>query len=117
MMFPGMGGQVKAIETRQQTSFRAFINMHAVPAYFTLVFALTGGLYLLAVLSTAGGFLGTGTEPTSPADLDPFTYLALLPGGLIAAGGRHPGDRPRLWQGGPARPASAGLSRRRSTRP
>jgi membrane protease YdiL (CAAX protease family) len=72
------------METRQHTSFRAFINRHAVLTYYTLVLALTGGLYLVAFLGT--GFLGTGTEPTSAADLDPFTYLALLPGALIIAG-------------------------------
>jgi hypothetical protein len=43
MIFPGMGGQVKAMETRQQTSLRAFINRHAVLAFYTLVFALSWG--------------------------------------------------------------------------
>src|SRR5512133_523447 len=41
MRFPGRGGQVKATETRQQTSFRAFINKHAVLTFYILVFALT----------------------------------------------------------------------------
>jgi uncharacterized protein len=50
------------------------------------VFALQGGLYLIALLGT--GFLGTGTgteEPTSVADLGPLEYLALLPGSLMVA--------------------------------
>jgi CAAX protease family protein len=74
----------KAIETRQNTSFRAFIKRHAVLTYYTLVFALSGGLYFIAFLG-ASGFLGTATEPTSPADLGPLGYLALLPGSLIVA--------------------------------
>jgi hypothetical protein len=41
---------VKAMETRQQTSFRAFIKRHAVLTYFTLVFALSWGLPLIIVL-------------------------------------------------------------------
>jgi hypothetical protein len=52
------------METRQHTSFRAFINRHAVLAFYILVFALQGGLYLIALLGT--GYLGTGPEePTS----------------------------------------------------
>jgi uncharacterized protein len=77
--------QVKAMGTRQHTSFRAFIKRHAVLTFYTLLFALSAGLYLIAFLGGSGGFLGTGDEPTSPADLGPFMYLALLPGGLIAA--------------------------------
>jgi CAAX protease family protein len=71
--------------TRQHTSFRAFIKRHAVLTFFILVFALQGGLYLIAFLGT--GFLGTGTEeePTSAADLGPLEYLALLPGSLTVA--------------------------------
>ncbi|SFN62508.1 CPBP family intramembrane glutamic endopeptidase [Mycetocola miduiensis] len=73
------------METRQQRSFRAFIERHAVLAFYVLVFALQVGLYLLAFLGT--GFLGTGTEqPTSVADLGgPLQYLALLPGSLAVA--------------------------------
>jgi hypothetical protein len=57
-------GQAEAMETRQHTSFRAFINRHAVLAFYILVFALQGGLYLIALLGT--GYLGTGPEePTS----------------------------------------------------
>jgi hypothetical protein len=52
------------METRQHTSFRAFINRHAVLAFYILVFALQGDLYLIALLGT--GYLGTGREePTS----------------------------------------------------
>jgi membrane protease YdiL (CAAX protease family) len=84
MMSPGIGGQVKATETRQQTSFRAFIKRRAALTFFILVFALQGGLYLIALLGT--GFLGTGTEePASAADLAPLEYLALLPGSLMVA--------------------------------
>jgi uncharacterized protein len=86
-MFPGMGGQVKAMETRQDSAFRAFINRHAVLIYFILVFALMGAGYVLAFLGRgSGGFMGTGAEPTSPADLDPLMYLTLiLPGGFFIA--------------------------------
>jgi hypothetical protein len=66
MMFPGMGGQVEATATRQLTSFRAFVNRHAVLTYFTLVFALT------LTVGTLIAFLGTGGVPgagaTSSAD-------------------------------------------------
>jgi uncharacterized protein len=87
MMFPSTGGQVKAMETRQQTSFRAFINRHAVLTFYILVFALMGAGYILAFLGGgSGGFLGTGAEPTSAADLDPLMLLAILPGPLIIAG-------------------------------
>jgi membrane protease YdiL (CAAX protease family) len=76
--------QVKAMETRQRTSFRAFIKGHAVLTFYILVFALQGGLYLIAFLGT--GYLATGPEePTSPADLGPLQYLASLPGPLIVA--------------------------------
>jgi membrane protease YdiL (CAAX protease family) len=55
-----------------------------VLTFFILVFALQGGLYLIAFLGT--GFLGTGTEePTSPADLGPLVYLSLLAGPLCIA--------------------------------
>lgn len=46
MMFPAMGGQVKAMETRRDSAFRAFINRHAVLIYFILVFALMGAGYV-----------------------------------------------------------------------
>jgi membrane protease YdiL (CAAX protease family) len=55
-----------------------------VLTFYILVFALQGGLYLIAFLGT--GYLGTGPEePTSPADLGPLQYLASLPGPLIVA--------------------------------
>ena len=53
-------------------------------AYYTLVFALTSGLILIAFLGT-GGFQGTGAELTSAADLGPLGYLAVLPGSLCIA--------------------------------
>jgi membrane protease YdiL (CAAX protease family) len=87
MIFPGMSGQVKAMETRQQTSFRAFINRHAVLTYYTLVFALSWGpgFIIVAFLGT-GGVLGTGDELTSMPDVALFGWLAILPGALIIAG-------------------------------
>jgi hypothetical protein len=103
--------QVKALETRQHTSFRAFINRHAVLTYFTLVFALSWGLPLIIVLISPGAFMGTGAA-TSVADylaLGPLPYLGLLGRCSQPRPGRDPGDRPRLWQGGPARPAIAAV--------
>jgi uncharacterized protein len=61
---------VKAVETRQHTSFRAFIKRHAVLTYVTLVFALTLGPWGLALITASpGAFPGTGDELTSIADL------------------------------------------------
>ena len=76
--------QTAAMETRQQTSGRAFVKRHAVLVFYVLVFAcvLAEGT-LFAFLGTGG--LSTGGEPTSPADLGPLEVLALLPGGLIYA--------------------------------
>jgi hypothetical protein len=44
------------MEARQHTSFRAFINRHAVLTYFTLVFALSRGpgFIIVALLGTGG---------------------------------------------------------------
>jgi membrane protease YdiL (CAAX protease family) len=86
MMVPGMGGQVKAIETRQQTSFRAFINRHAVLTYVILVFGLTLGPWGLALIAARAGELpGTGDELTPLADPDPLMALAWLVGTLSPA--------------------------------
>ena len=68
---------VKAIETRQHTSFRAFIKRHAVLTYVTLVFALTLGPWGLALITASpGAFPGTGDELTPLADPDPLMALA-----------------------------------------
>jgi uncharacterized protein len=88
MMYPGTGGQVEAMETRQQTSFRAFINRHAVLTFYMLVFALSWvpGFIIVAFLGT-GGLLGTGDdELTSAAGVGLFGWLSILPGPLIFAG-------------------------------
>jgi membrane protease YdiL (CAAX protease family) len=77
MMFPGMGGPVKAMGTRQQTSFRAFINRHAVLTYFTLVFGLSWGLPLI-IIAGPGAVLGSGAKLTSPAGLPTLMYLVTL---------------------------------------
>ena len=62
--------QVKAIETTQHTSFRAFISRHGVLTYVTLVFALTLSPWGLALITASpGAFPGTGDELTSIADL------------------------------------------------
>lgn len=68
----------------QQASARAFVKRHAVLVFYALVFAcvLASGT-LIAFLGTGG--LSTGGALTSPADLGPLDYLALLPGGLIYA--------------------------------
>jgi uncharacterized protein len=64
------------METRQHTSFRAFIKRHAVLTYFILVFALVWGLPLIIIIIAGpGALLGTGAELTSPADL-PLVSLA-----------------------------------------
>jgi uncharacterized protein len=78
---------VKAMETRQQTSFRAFIKRHAVLTYFTLVFALSWGLPLIIVLISPGAFMGTGaaTSAADYLDLGPLPYLALLASPLSIA--------------------------------
>jgi uncharacterized protein len=75
------------METRQHTSFRAFINRHAVLTYFTLVFALSWGpgFIIVAFLGT-GGVLETGDEMTSMAGVGLFGWLAILAGPLIIAG-------------------------------
>ena len=89
------------METRQHTSFRVFINSHAVLTFFILVFALVWGLPLIIIIAGTGALLGTGTElirrPTSGVARKSSQHRP----------GRHPGDRPRPWQGGPARPAIA----------
>jgi membrane protease YdiL (CAAX protease family) len=80
--------QVKAMGTRQHTSFRAFIKRHAVLTFYTLVYALSWGpgFIIVAFLGT-GGLLGTGDdELTSMADPGLFGWLAVLPGSLIIAG-------------------------------
>jgi membrane protease YdiL (CAAX protease family) len=70
-----------AVEERQHTSFRAFIKRHAVLIYVTLVFALTFGQWVLALITAGpGDFPGTGDEPTSMADPDPLVVLVLLAG-------------------------------------
>jgi uncharacterized protein len=74
--------QVKAMETRQHTSFRAFIKQHAVLTFYILVFALSWGYTLIVV--GPGAFLGTGVKPTSPAELGPFVFLATLAVPLIS---------------------------------
>jgi hypothetical protein len=74
--------QVKAMETRQHTSFRAFIKQHAVLTFYILVFALSWGILIIAV--GPGAFLSTGVKLTSPADLGPFVFLANLAGPLIS---------------------------------
>ena len=38
MVFSGMGGQVEAMEPRQQAPFRGFIKRHAVLTFYVLVF-------------------------------------------------------------------------------
>jgi uncharacterized protein len=86
MMVPGMGGQVKAIETRQQTSFRPFITRHAVLTYVILVFGLTLGPWGLVLITASPGALpGTGDELTPLADPDPLMALAWLVGTLSPA--------------------------------
>ena len=67
-----------------KASARAFVKRHAVLVFYALVFAsvLASGT-LIAFLGTGG--LSTGGALTSPADLGPLDYLALLPGGLIYA--------------------------------
>lgn len=73
--------QVKALETRQHTSLRAFIKRHAVLTYVTLVFALTLGPWGLALITASpGAFPGTGDELTPLADTDPVMLLAWLVG-------------------------------------
>ena len=77
--------QVKAIETTQHTSFRAFISRHAVLTV-TLVFALTLGPWGLALITASpGAFPGTGDELTPLADPDPVMVLAWLLGTLSPA--------------------------------
>jgi uncharacterized protein len=88
MMFPGTGGQVEAMETRQQTSFRAFINRHAVLTYVILVFAFTLGPWGLALITASPDALpgtGTGDELTSLADPGSLMALAWLVGTLSPA--------------------------------
>jgi membrane protease YdiL (CAAX protease family) len=77
---------VKAMETSQLTSFRAFIKRHAVLTYITLVFALTLGPWGLALITASpGAFPGTGDELTPMADPDPVMLLAYLVGTLSPA--------------------------------
>lgn len=72
------------METRQHPSARAFIQRHAVLVFYVLVLAL--GLGPTLILVGPGAFLGTTTllgtdaEQTSPADLDPLMYVAMLVG-------------------------------------
>ena len=78
--------QVKAIETTQHTSFRAFISRHGVLTYVTLVFALTLGPWGLALITASpGAFPGTGDELRPLADPDPVMVLAWLVGTLSPA--------------------------------
>jgi membrane protease YdiL (CAAX protease family) len=87
MTSPAMGGQVEAMESRQDTSFRAFITRHAVLAYFTLVFALSWGLLpLIIFLISPDALLGSGDELTSMADPGLFEWLAILQSPLSFAG-------------------------------
>lgn len=65
--------------SRQNSTFRAFINRHAVLVFYVLVFAIAFGPSL--ILAGPGALLDTGADLTSPADLDPATYLLLLIGG------------------------------------
>jgi membrane protease YdiL (CAAX protease family) len=76
--------QVKAIETRQLTSFRAFINRHAVLTFYIMVFALVWGLPLI-IIAGGGALLGTSDKLTSPADLPPLIYLVSLASPLSMA--------------------------------
>src|SRR5215208_1225177 len=86
MMSPAMGGQVEAMESRQDTSFRAFITRHAVLTYFILVFALVWGFPLIIIIIAGpGALLGTGDKLTSPADLPPLMYLVSLTSPLSMA--------------------------------
>ncbi len=71
------------METRQHTSFRAFIKQHAVLTFYILVFALTWGPTL--IIAGPGAFLGTGGKPISPAELGPLAVLPSLAGALITA--------------------------------
>jgi membrane protease YdiL (CAAX protease family) len=77
------------METRHQTSTRAFIRRHAVLVFYVVVLAL--GLGPTLILVGPGAFLGTttlwgtDTEPTSAADVDPVTLLALQAGNLVFA--------------------------------
>jgi membrane protease YdiL (CAAX protease family) len=81
MMFPDMGRQVEAMEPRQHTSFRAFINRHAVLTYVTLVAALTLGPWGLALITGShGAFQGARDDLTSTADVDPVLLLTWLVG-------------------------------------
>jgi uncharacterized protein len=73
------------METRQETSFRAFINRHSVLTFYILAFALVWGLPLIIIIADPDALLGTGAEVTSPADLPPLMYLVSLAGPLSIA--------------------------------
>jgi membrane protease YdiL (CAAX protease family) len=74
------------METRRGTSFRAFINRHAVLTFYALVFALVWGLPLIIIIIAGpGALLGTGDALTSPADLPPLMYLVSLASPLSMA--------------------------------
>jgi membrane protease YdiL (CAAX protease family) len=73
-----------AVETRQQTSFRAFIKRRAVLTFYVLVFALAYGSILIGygpgALLGMGDFMGADAEMTSATDMDPNTLLSLFTG-------------------------------------
>jgi membrane protease YdiL (CAAX protease family) len=63
------------METRQHaTGFRAFVQRHPVLVFYVLVFALFGGLLILA----GPAFMGTDAEQTSPAEMGPAFFLTVL---------------------------------------
>jgi membrane protease YdiL (CAAX protease family) len=68
------------MNTTHRSSFlRAFANRHAVLLFYALVFAIAFGPTVF--LAGPGALLDTGADLTSPADLDPVTYLLLFVGG------------------------------------
>src|SRR6185503_1115980 len=58
---------------------KAFIKKHAVPAYFTLTFAISWGGFLLVV--GPGGFANTSWQTDARF---PFAVLAMLAGPSVA---------------------------------
>lgn len=60
-------------------TINAFIKKHAVPAYFTLTFAISWGGFLLVV--GPGGFANTGWQTDARF---PFAVLAMLAGPSVA---------------------------------
>lgn len=62
------------------TAARSFVVRHSVPIYFALVFAISWGLFLIAVGPSA--FLGT--REISFAELGPIAYLGVIVGPFVA---------------------------------